>query len=68
MKKVSIILAALLGTATVAQAQLAAGYGFSKFVAPAEMVAGLLNVDNFNQVLAPELSKSVSTSHLPVRQ
>ena len=54
MKKVSIILAALLGTATVAQAQLAAGYGFSKFVAPAEMVAGLLNVDNFNQVLAPD--------------
>ena len=54
MKKVSIILAALLGTATVAQAQLVAGYGFSKFVAPAEMVAGLLNVDNFNQVLAPD--------------
>ncbi len=54
MKKISILLAALLGTATVAQAQLAAGYGYSSFVAPAEMVAGLLNVDNFNQVLATD--------------
>ena len=54
MKKFSILLAALLGTATVAQAQLGAGYTFSSFVAPAEIVAGLLNVDNFNQVLATD--------------
>ena len=64
MKKVSIILAALLGTATVAQAQLASGYGFSKFVAPAEMVEGLLNVDNFTQVLAPDATIETSFEYI----
>lgn len=54
MKKVSIILAALLGTATVAQAQLGAGYSFSNLVAPAEMVEQLIKVDDFTQVLATD--------------
>ncbi len=54
MKKVSILLAALLGTATVAEAQLAAGYGFTRFVAPADMVAELLKMENYTQVLAPD--------------
>lgn len=54
MKKISIFIAALLGTATVAQAQVAAGYGFTRFVAPAEQVADLLKLDDFTEVISPE--------------
>lgn len=50
MKKFSILLAALLGTATVAQAQVAAGYGFSPFVVPAEMVGYLLTTSDYTPV------------------
>lgn len=54
MRKVSIILAALLGSATIAQAQVAAGYGFSRYVVPAEQVAALLSTNDFTQILAPD--------------
>ena len=54
MKKFSILLAALLGTATVAQAQLGAAYDFTRFIVPAEQVASMINTDNFTQILGTD--------------